>query len=1202
MRYFFSFLLLLFIVSTISNKVNAQLSSNFLAAPIKMDVDNPTNCYDKPVTMYVPNGLAELDAYRVFYPTIQFFWYYGRLNPTNPYDTIYTYFKQSYDSSITFIPRIAFSPLGGEINEIDKQTSIPIKVHLTDKFTAFKISAANPIKFNPSAPFLKMDSIISTPSCANVATGTIKFLADKSFDTALYIVRYGNYLGYCNPETNNPPCFNVLTSGFITNNDTITLQGVPAGSYTVLLVNKGSDIGICNNVYSVFVPPMLPIQVDSTKIKQVQCYGENNGKIKLYVKNGTPRTYRFSITSNNQEAGTSFPFNYLNGIATFSNLVAGNYTINFTDTCGVIITKQVTIKQPPKVMGTISITPPTCHSPANGTIKIQANYNFFDTAFTKFNFHIYKDSILIKTVLNTRDSIQILDTFIGGNFKVIISSPNNPDCDGYIKWFNLPPNKLGGTVVQKTITSCYGSNDALLTIKGIGGSTLYNYFLLNNQRQQLLTDTSGKFLNLAAGNYTAIIKNKNNTCTDSATIAIVILQPDSILVTLNKRNVQCYNENNGTIKANVIGGNGGYRYTWERKLFNGSWSTIPTNFDSIINLLPGIYRAKITDSKNCLGTSLETTITQPDSLIIDSVKVNDIACFNQFGSIKIYCKGGNSNHVQEYRKLPASLYTAFTDTTKIPVGLYVVRVVDINGCIATFKDTFNITSPSNSLNFTYVQPAVNGYNISCFGADDATLTVTATGGNGYTYSGYTYRFDNNNWQTNNILTNIPAGIRQIAVKDARGCIVTKPVSFLQPNDSLKISLISKTDIQCFGDSTGSITLQATGGVLPYRFSKDGGLSYQANGIFTGLPAGAYNVDIKDANNCTGLVTLNLVNTNAIITANESITNVSCFGGADGSIISSASGGVSPYTINWMPNNSSNIGVNNLTFGNYTLKITDALGCNRVFNYIVRQPNQLLPQTTANPVCFGATTSFIKIKPIGGTAPFTYSKDDGTTWQADSTFTNLVAGIYSIKVKDSKGCLFSKKDTIHTIVANPNLNFIVSSNQRVGDTITMKEISWIRPDSINWFFDARATVISANRNEPKIKFTTTDSSNGYLIRLKGFYPTCTYSKEKYVKIFAYDSNAVVTSSSFNRGIKLAELFPNPNNGSFTLNVEFFKLQRAKVYISHLWGFPIGAPTVFEPSLKILKNFTNALNGHPPGTYMVRIVSDFDTRYLLFVKYE
>jgi hypothetical protein len=66
----------------------------------------------------------------------------------------------------------------------------------------------------------------------------------------------------------------------------------------------------------------------------------------------------------------------------------------------------------------------------------------------------------------------------------------------------------------------------------------------------------------------------------------------------------------------------------------------------------------------------------------------------------------------------------------------------------------------------------------------------------------------------------------------------------QPQTPIVNALASA--ITCFGDLS-TITASATGGVLPYEFSIDG-IIFQSSNIFA-VPAGFYNISIKDSNGC-----------------------------------------------------------------------------------------------------------------------------------------------------------------------------------------------------------------------------------------------------------------------------------------------------------------------------------------------------------------
>lgn len=1149
--------------------------------------NNPENCYNRLSNFIIFSG----DSILRLYPGSKFVWE-GRKNaPTGTNDT-YSLIGQSQTARYSFSGLAAFG-----LPEIDTQTNRYIRVrHVSaNGQTVYGVSPTVPAQFSPSAPeFLSAEVIPTASSCMNTPTGAIHIQLRKYTDTVLYVVRNDSSMAFCNPVTNNPPCLNVIRSGKTTATDFV-ITGIPAGQYAVFISNVGSIYGACNQVQLAYVPALPPIQTDSTKFINPYCYNESTGEIKLYVSGGDPATYRFNIFP---QAGT---FSYNNGIAKYSNLPFGNYMVTFKDTCGVTISKNFTLLNPPKVEGQVVKTAPDCASPGNGIIKIIARYNFTAPGYTRISYKLFKNGLAVDSLINTTDTSFTKIGLTGGNYRAVAYSTVNPNCTGVDETFILPFNPLTISLDSVRHASCNGSTDGYVKIKATGGTGQYRYTLRNNNTGQVLQDSTGVFNNLPAATYMAISRNKTATCLDSTVLNITINQPQIISSIVSKQDIQCYSFNNGQLIAAATGGNGSYTYQWEKQNpVNGNWLVYFQTGDTVRNVGAGIYRSKITDNRNCVGYSLPVTIIEPDSLRIDSVTVADIPCYAGSGHITIHSSGGNAGHTQQYRRLPDATYTSFTPADNLQAGNYLVRVKDNKNCTTYFPDTLTITSPPSNLDFTYTQGTFNGYNITCFGADDGVIVINATGGNGGGYNGYSYTYDNQPWQTGNTITNIPAGLHDIKVKDARGCIITKPVSFRQPTDSLSVTLVSLTNVQCFGASTGAISIRANGGVRPYRFSINNGTTYQSDSSFTALPAGSYTVLVRDANNCAGYITATVNSLYPAITANASITHVSCNGLSDGSISATASGGNAPYSYLWTPGNATTATISSLSAGNYSLRITDAAGCQKLFTYAVTQPGTLSPAVQAYPVCYGSSTGKIVITPVGGTAPYQYTKDGGANWQPDSTFNALPQATYSLKVKDANNCTWTGSGTVSVLPNNPNLNFIISSNQQERDTITMKEISWIKPDSVKWQFHPSAIIIDPNPMEPKIRFNNYDTTAGYWIRLIGYYPTCTYMVEKGIKIYPYDPNAVVSPSAYNKGIKKAELFPNPNNGQFTLNVEFYKMQKVSVYVTSVPGVIVMPKQTFPTTMHLIKNFLTEMSGAQPGTYIMRIVSDYDSRNILFVK--
>jgi hypothetical protein len=196
--------------------------------------------------------------------------------------------------------------------------------------------------------------------------------------------------------------------------------------------------------------------------------------------------------------------------------------------------------------------------------------------------------------------------------------------------------------------------------------------------------------------------------------------------------------------------------------------------------------------------------------------LNDIRCFGEKGSIAVNASGGNGKYLFEYDR--GSGYTFFPADSLLDAGVYSVRVTDCKGCFLSIGSGLAVTAPAASLAFTYAASDYNGFNISCFGNDDGHVDILVTGGNGASYSSYTYGMNALVQADHPLFDRLTAGAYVIRVRDARGCEVTQSLSMTQPAAGLSFAAPLTKDVTCYDHTDGSlelIRLQRQKGKLPY---------------------------------------------------------------------------------------------------------------------------------------------------------------------------------------------------------------------------------------------------------------------------------------------------------------------------------------------------------------------------------------------------
>lgn len=197
-----------------------------------------------------------------------------------------------------------------------------------------------------------------------------------------------------------------------------------------------------------------------------------------------------------------------------------------------------------------------------------------------------------------------------------------------------------------------------------------------------------------------------------------------------------------------------------------------------------------------------------------------------------------------------------------------------------------------------------------------------------------------------------------------------------------------------------------------------GLTLFPNGVLSGTPAqsGTFPIIVSatSAHGCTAQGPVyNLIITCDVITFTTQIVNPTCNGSLNGSLTIHATGGNSPlsYSINGGAFQASNI-FNNLTAGTYTIVVKDTNGCTAQGSATLINPQTLTFATTnVNPFCDGQANGSITFHAIGGTPPYLFSIDGGSSFQSSSVFTGLSAGTYFLEVMDANLCFVSGLATL-----------------------------------------------------------------------------------------------------------------------------------------------------------------------------------------------
>lgn len=440
-----------------------------------------------------------------------------------------------------------------------------------------------------------------------------------------------------------------------------------------------------------------------------------------------------------------------------------------------------------------------------------------------------------------------------------------------------------------------------------------------------------------------------------------------------------------TLIASATGGDSNYQYSRDGVTF--------TNKTVFTNPSPGSQKIYVKDGSGCVAS--KTITVESITPLTWSARTTGSNCQeSNDGSIEVTASGGKS----PYMFSKGDEFTNSNIFRNLAIGKYTIKVQDATGCIVSFSADIHQINPS--INATAIITNDSELN------NEGKINLTVLGGT----PPFSYSLKDSNGivipsKATIPFTGLSVGSYEVVVKDSKGCTSSlKGINILHAPTPLS-TIASATPISCMSP-TSTLTVIPNGGSLPYKYSINNGQTFTTSNVFDNLNAGTYTIIVVDGQNATAsaTVTIDPAKVPLIVTT---VTNVSCFGSSNGSIMVGGREGKTPYLFSINGGNYSSYNLfDNLKAGNHTVTVKDSNGCVVSAVVTISGPTEIIGTITAS-------DKTITVKASGGNNKYgyQYALDTNSNYKTGNVFYNVSYGNHVIYIKDTDGCISATPITV-----------------------------------------------------------------------------------------------------------------------------------------------------------------------------------------------